>query len=142
MLIGKDNGLKICDFGWCVQNNNDQQRNTFCGTLEYMAPEMIQSLPHNHSLDVWCLGILLYELVHGYAPFKGDKPMQIGQEILKRQLKFNEKCSAEYRDLVDQLLQIDPINRIPLIKVFDHPWVRMFADKYKLQKKPQQSQSS
>lgn len=70
LLIGEDNILKICDFGWCVQNDNESQRNTFCGTLEYMAPEMIQNLPHNHTLDVWCLGILLFELVHGHAPFR------------------------------------------------------------------------
>jgi serine/threonine protein kinase len=41
LLIGDDNILKICDFGWCVQTNNQQERNTFCGTLEYMPPEML-----------------------------------------------------------------------------------------------------
>ena len=49
-----------------------QQRNTFCGTLEYMAPEMINHGSHTHQLDVWALGILLYELVHGNAPFRGN----------------------------------------------------------------------
>ena len=83
LLVGSDNVLKICDFGWCVEaqignetdeagNNFDEQRNTFCGTLEYMAPEMITSKPHNHQIDVWSLGILLYELVHGRAPFRGN----------------------------------------------------------------------
>jgi serine/threonine protein kinase len=65
LLLGEDNILKICDFGWCVHADDRTERSTFCGTLEYMAPEMIQNLPHNHTLDVWCLGILLYELVHG-----------------------------------------------------------------------------
>lgn len=73
--------LKICDFGWTCEeemesNNNGQtiyqQRNTFCGTLEYMAPEMINHGSHTHQLDVWALGILLYELVHGNAPFRGN----------------------------------------------------------------------
>ena len=73
LLIDHENMLKICDFGWCVQANNSEQRNTFCGTLEYMAPEMLQNTPHNHTLDVWCLGILLYELVHGQAPFQVPK---------------------------------------------------------------------
>ena len=84
LLVGSDNVLKICDFGWCVEaqiggqdpdaaeGNFDEQRNTFCGTLEYMAPEMITSKPHNHQIDVWSLGILLYELVHGRAPFRGN----------------------------------------------------------------------
>jgi len=69
LLIGDQNILKICDFGWCVQSSNTEARMTFCGTLEYMAPEMIQNLSHNHNLDIWCLGILLFELVHGGAPF-------------------------------------------------------------------------
>ena len=71
ILIKDGNIIKICDFGWCVQTDVSNPRNTFCGTLEYMAPEMILNNPHNHTLDIWALGILLYELVHGRAPFTG-----------------------------------------------------------------------
>lgn len=112
LLVQKDNVLKICDFGWCVQATidpdlpnsiNDEQRNTFCGTLEYMAPEMITNKPHNHQIDVWSLGILLYELVHGEAPFKGNQ-LDIGREIVNGQVKFNKKCSSEYKELVKLIL--------------------------------------
>jgi serine/threonine protein kinase len=47
LLVGDENVLKICDFGWCVQENVGVSRTTFCGTLEYMAPEMITNQPHN-----------------------------------------------------------------------------------------------
>jgi serine/threonine protein kinase len=80
------------------------ERSTFCGTLEYMAPEMIQNLPHTHTLDVWCLGILLYELVHGHAPFTGSNPREIGQKIMQRKIKFSSKTSAPFRDLVEKIL--------------------------------------
>lgn len=75
LLIGENNELKICDFGWCVEFDADENRprTTFCGTLEYMAPEMISSKPHTHLVDVWSLGILLFELCHGKAPFRGDQ---------------------------------------------------------------------
>lgn len=67
MLIGDNLTLKICDFGWCAADS--EPRETFCGTLEYMPPEMIENGFHNHTLDVWSLGILLYELLHGHAPY-------------------------------------------------------------------------
>ena len=112
LLVGSDNVLKICDFGWCVEGGGgqddggegfDEQRNTFCGTLEYMAPEMITSKPHNHQIDVWSLGILLYELVHGRAPFRGNQ-IEIGREIIKGDVKFKKGCTEEYRDLVKKIL--------------------------------------
>mmetsp|Transcript_28034 Transcript_28034/g.27056 ORF Transcript_28034/g.27056 Transcript_28034/m.27056 type:complete len:81 (+) Transcript_28034:478-720(+) len=53
---------------------------------------------------------------------------------MTRAIKFNASCSPDFRDLVDKLLQREPAYRIPLIKVFDHPWVRAFEIKYNLKK--------
>ena len=140
LLVGSDNVLKICDFGWCVEaqiggqdpdaaeGNFDEQRNTFCGTLEYMAPEMITSKPHNHQIDVWSLGILLYELVHGRAPFRGNQ-FEIGREIIKGDVKFKQGCTEDYKDLVKKILVQNPDERQPLVKVFVHPWVLHFQNK-------------
>ena len=109
-------------------------RSTFCGTLEYMAPEMLQNQPHDHTLDVWSLGILLYELYHGYAPFTGKNPFEILAKITKRQsIRFGPQCTPEYKDLVERLLQNDPAKRIPLIQVFDHPWVRRYQPLYEVE---------
>ena len=136
ILIKDGNIIKICDFGWCVQSDGMQQRNTFCGTLEYMAPEMIQNKNHNHTLDIWSLGILLYELVHGRAPFTGVHPREISDKIMRGQIRFKPGLSNEYKDLVNKILVYETSERLPLIKVFDHPWVKNFEKKYNLSKQP------
>ena len=68
-----------------------------------MAPEMIKNQTHNHMLDVWSLGILLFELCHGKAPFRGNQ-VKISAEICKGQINFRKGLSKEYKDLVQQLL--------------------------------------
>ena len=95
--------LKICDFGWCAQSN-ENGRSTFCGTLEYMAPEMLASAPHDQTLDVWSLGILLFELVHGNAPYSGKSPHEMQKKISGGVIKFSRCISEDYKDLVQMLL--------------------------------------
>jgi serine/threonine protein kinase len=67
-LLDSDDNIKLCDFGWTVETS--KPRETFCGTYEYMAPEIIKELPYNHLIDAWSLGILLYEMTHSYSPFR------------------------------------------------------------------------
>ena len=79
-----------------------EERKTFCGTFEYMAPEMLNEETHNYQIDVWSLGILLYELVHGYAPFRGKNQMTVKNNISEKitKIPFKKGLSAEYKDLV------------------------------------------
>ena len=66
-ILYKENEVRIIDFGW--SNLNNDFRNTYCGTTDYLSPEMILGTGHNEKLDVWTVGILMYELLYGVPPF-------------------------------------------------------------------------
>lgn len=107
LLIMQDGTLKICDFGWSFKGS--QTRDTFCGTIDYMAPEMLQRQGHSYEVDVWALGILLFEMLQGKVP---------GPD-----LSFEGEVSSEAQDLISKLLQKHPSDRLSLREVMAHDWV-------------------
>ena len=65
--------LKIADFGWSVQSEDkDKKRKTMCGTLDQLAPEMVENKGHDYAVDNWTLGILCYEFLYGVPPFEAE----------------------------------------------------------------------
>lgn len=105
ILISDKGEVKLCDFGWCI-DIKISNRVTFCGTFEYMAPEVFKELPYNQGVDVWSLGVLLYELIHGYSPFKGganEEPRFIFENIIKRSLTIDDKVSSDCSDLIKSI---------------------------------------
>ena len=124
LLLNEKNIIKLCDFGWSVKLN-DNKRTTFCGTVEYMAPEIIKKQKYDEAIDVWSLGVLLYELVHSYSPFfSEDLDMKkIGNNITNNNLKFKDGLSNEYKDLVQSLLIKDSDKRIKIEEIFQHPFM-------------------
>lgn len=115
LLINNDIEIKLCDFGLC-NNNSIGNRSTFCGTLEYMAPEIISENSYDKAVDIWSLGILLYELTNGKTPFK------INLQNLRNQthlLSFiNNKISNQCKDLIQKMLCINPRKRITIRGLF------------------------
>jgi serine/threonine protein kinase len=69
ILFDKGGHVKLADFGWSNMMQGNDSRATFCGTPDYLAPEMIRGEGHNESLDMWEMGVLLYEMVTGKSPF-------------------------------------------------------------------------
>ena len=139
ILLDNNNNVKLCDFGWCVNLKNNETRKTFCGTFEYMAPEIVYEENYNTSVDIWALGILLYEMLHGYSPFRAknnlrgeDEYKDIFRNILK--LEYNierEDLSDECKDIIHKLLESDKDNRIGSKEVFSCSWVKKFEKEKK-----------
>ena len=83
LLLDSDGYVKLCDFGFAKKIGHGKKTWTFCGTPEYVAPEIILNKGHDLSADYWSLGILMFELLTGAPPFSGADPMQTYNLILR-----------------------------------------------------------
>ncbi|KAF2149994.1 serine/threonine-protein kinase Eg2 [Myriangium duriaei CBS 260.36] len=124
ILVGIHGEIKISDFGWSVHAPNNR-RQTMCGTLDYLPPEMLRGKDenwYNEKVDLWSLGVLTYEFLVGEAPFE-DTPVMTQRRIARGEMSIPSFVSAEARDLIKKLLVLDPEKRIPLSEVQSHPWI-------------------
>ena len=126
LLIGIKGELKIADFGWSVHAPNSR-RQTLCGTLDYLPPEMVEGRDHDSAVDVWSLGVLAYEFLCGVPPFEAEGHSETYKRILRVDLHFPSHVSADARDMISGLLVKDPKARLPLSKLLDHPWIKKNA---------------
>ncbi|XP_019672689.2 aurora kinase B isoform X3 [Felis catus] len=123
LLLGLQGELKIADFGWSVHAPS-LRRKTMCGTLDYLPPEMIEGRTHNEKVDLWCIGVLCYELLVGNPPFESASHNETYRRIVKVDLKFPPSVPMGAQDLISKLLKHNPSERLPLAQVSAHPWVR------------------
>ncbi len=88
-----------------------------------MAPEIINLEPYNNNIDIWALGVLLYEMLHGFPPFKDFIRNKVEYKIKDfknayESIKFNKDVSAEAKDLISKIMQRDMNKRLPFAKIF------------------------
>lgn len=95
-----------------------------------MPPEVVNEKPHGKEVDIWALGVLLYELIHGRAPYSAETLEDVKEKMLMTEITFKKSISREAKDLLLQLLRFDPKERLSLEKVFAHPFVLKFIDIY------------
>ncbi|PNS18734.1 hypothetical protein CAC42_5273 [Sphaceloma murrayae] len=124
ILVGIHGEIKISDFGWSVHAPNSR-RQTMCGTLDYLPPEMLRGKDdnwYNEKVDLWSLGVLTYEFLVGEAPFE-DTPVMTQRRIARGEMSVPNFVSPEARDLIKRLLVLDPEKRLSLAEVQQHPWI-------------------
>jgi len=109
ILLDSSGHIKITDFGL---SKSSERANSFCGTPEYLAPEILLGKGHNRSVDWWSLGCLIYEMSAGYPPFSNKVRDQLYRDILKKQVTMPNYFSESVKDLLSKLLVRDPNQRL------------------------------
>jgi len=122
LLVGAYGEIKIADFGWSVHAPSSR-RNTLCGTLDYLPPEMVEGREHDEKVDVWSLGVLLYEFLVGSPPFEAEGHSATYRRISRVDLQFPKGMPEDARDLIGKLLVKNPKKRLELKNIPKHPWV-------------------
>nr|AGD93127.1 aurora kinase A [Danio rerio] len=122
LLLGANGELKIADFGWSVHTPSSR-RSTLCGTLDYLPPEMIEGKTHDEKVDLWSLGVLCYEFLVGRPPFETKSHEETYRKISRVEFTYPAHVSNGSRDLINRLLKHNPMHRLPIQGVMEHPWV-------------------
>lgn len=119
-IIIWDGMIKICDFGWAA-NCQNTLRNTFCGTYDYISPEVLAKKEHSIEVDIWAIGILTYELLTATVPFKNIKHTKM---IKSDRIEFGQNVSDNAKRFISLFLLQNPQDRINLHIALNHPFIR------------------
>uniref|UniRef100_A0A8C4EJB7 cGMP-dependent protein kinase n=1 Tax=Dicentrarchus labrax TaxID=13489 RepID=A0A8C4EJB7_DICLA len=133
LMLDTEGYIKLVDFGFAKKIRCGQKTWTFCGTPEYVAPEIILNKGHNFSVDFWSLGILVFELLTGSPPFSGSDQMMTYTFILKgiEKMDFPKKITKRPEDLIRKLCRRNPSERLGNLKngitdIKKHRWFNGF----------------
>lgn len=134
ILLDYTGHIALCDFGLCKLNMGDKETtHTFCGTPEYLAPELLLGRGYTKAVDWWTLGVLLYEMLTGLPPFYSEDVNEMYRKILYDPLVFLPDVRPDARDLLRRLLERDASKRLGsppggAMEIKNHPFFTKHID--------------
>ncbi|KAB5546105.1 hypothetical protein PHYPO_G00068310 [Pangasianodon hypophthalmus] len=127
ILLDSQGHIILTDFGLCKENiEPNGTTSTFCGTPEYLAPEVLHKQPYDRTVDWWCLGAVLYEMLYGLPPFYSRNTAEMYDNILNKPLQLKPNISNAARHLLEGLLQKDRTKRLGCTDDFNEIKNHMF----------------
>ena len=127
ILLDENGRCKLADFGWSNYVNPNKVRVTFCGTPEYLAPEMVNKIGHDTSVDIWALGVLCFELLTGKLPFNGRNNKELFSNIGALNINWPENdFNPLAKNLIIKILKKNPKERPSLDEILSQPWFEKY----------------
>ena len=122
LLLNQSGRVLLADFGWSNFKNDGDVRKTFCGTPEYIAPEMLRKEGHDHRIDIWSVGVLMFELLAGYSPFCAKTNQDLYSNIRKLKINWPVDMPPLAKNLISKILKLNPKERLSLEDILNHQW--------------------
>ena len=126
VVLDQNMKAKLTDFGWSNYMQGDMKRTTVCGTPVYLAPEIINNRGHDEKVDIWCIGVLLFELLTGISPFQGYDVQTIKYNINRLNIAWQRDMDRDAVDLIKRILKYNPEERISLEQMLLHPFITKY----------------
>ena len=123
VLISLENTLLLSDFGFAIKGRAPEQ--SFVGTLDYIAPEVLSGKSYGKEADIWSLGVILYELVSGKTPFEEEDEQKTAKRIVSGKFEFPATFSPLLKHLISKILILNPSERPTASQILDHPWLTL-----------------
>lgn len=132
-VIVEDGGnVKICDFGLSTLYDKYSVLRDYCGTPQCAPPEIMNGIPYvGPEVDVWCLGVILYAMVHGRLPFEQKDGRSLNKHIVHAKMTVDEMLSSDLRDLIRRLIEPKRTMRIGMDEIARHPWVDVVRTRHR-----------
>jgi serine/threonine protein kinase len=126
VLLDRDGHVKLTDFGLSKHLNSDVNTSTFCGTREYLAPEIVSGKAYSIGVDWWAVGILLYEMFYGRTPFVCESAAKLFSRIARAEIPFPRDIDPIGQSLIIGLLEKDPARRFGFEQLRRHEFFNGF----------------
>ena len=120
ILLDENSRAYLTDFGWSNYIQSFKRRTTVCGTPLYLPPEMVNETSHDENADIWCIGVLLFELSTGRVPFDGRDLETVKANILRLNIAWPREIDPEVKDLISQILRLNPKSRLSIEEILSH----------------------